>query len=629
MAYKLQLKRGASGSLPTGSAGEPLFTTDTNDLYIGTGGANQRFQKYIASGTSAQFLKGDGSLDSNTYYLASNPSAYIALTALTASAPLSYNNTTGAFTISQASGSTNGYLSSTDWTTFNNKQNALTNPVTGTGTTNYLPKWTSGSALGNSLVFDNGTNVGIGTATPSTRFQVVQTLSYDGIRIVSSNATTQNTLQLHHDNDKAVIETTYLGSGSFKPLCFNTQGGNVLINSVVDNGNRLQVTGNGYFSGNVGIGTATPTFKLQVYDAAGTSMVVGAATGKTYVYGDDAGGTIGTISAIPLRFSTNSVERARIDSSGNLGLGVVPSAWASDWNVFQIGSISSLSQYNNNNSLLLSNNYYNSTIAGVGAKYIANGTAGVYQISGNNHYWYNAPSGTSGSAITLTQAMTLTASGRLLLGTTTEGTYLLDVNGTGRFSSSVTAGTPYVSFDSFNARGKIFLDDSTRRYVTLGMDSNVATINCDWYSGAGGASPDFAIKTNATERIRITSGGNLLVGTSVDSGERLQVSGSAKVSDATPILTINGTTTSIPFGVEFRASGLDGYIKHTPLTGLLNIASGRSVGWGGFITFTTDTVERMRIKSDGIINLSNVPSSATGLSSGDIYKDASGFLKIV
>ncbi|MFN7318775.1 MAG: hypothetical protein ACK5S6_04630, partial [bacterium] len=42
MAYKLQLKRGASGSLPTGSAGEPLFTTDTNDLYIGTGAANQR-----------------------------------------------------------------------------------------------------------------------------------------------------------------------------------------------------------------------------------------------------------------------------------------------------------------------------------------------------------------------------------------------------------------------------------------------------------------------------------------------------------------------------------------------------------------------------------------------------------
>lgn len=48
----------------------------------------------------------------------------------------------------------------------------LTNPVTGSGTTNYLPKWTSGSALGNSLVFDTGTNVGINTASPATILHV-------------------------------------------------------------------------------------------------------------------------------------------------------------------------------------------------------------------------------------------------------------------------------------------------------------------------------------------------------------------------------------------------------------------------------------------------------------------------
>jgi len=43
----------------------------------------------------------------------------------------------------------------------------LTNPVTGTGTTNFLPKWTSGSAIGNSQIFDNGTSVGINNASPS------------------------------------------------------------------------------------------------------------------------------------------------------------------------------------------------------------------------------------------------------------------------------------------------------------------------------------------------------------------------------------------------------------------------------------------------------------------------------
>ena len=64
-----------------------------------------------------------------------------------------------------ASASQTGLLSSSDWTTFNNKQNALTNPVTGTGTTNYLPKFTGATTIGDSLLFDSGAGVGLGTAS--------------------------------------------------------------------------------------------------------------------------------------------------------------------------------------------------------------------------------------------------------------------------------------------------------------------------------------------------------------------------------------------------------------------------------------------------------------------------------
>jgi len=69
MANTLKIKRGAAATIPQGELAEPLFTTDTYDLYIGKGSTNgnQRFQKYIASGTSSQFLKGDGSLDSTSY----------------------------------------------------------------------------------------------------------------------------------------------------------------------------------------------------------------------------------------------------------------------------------------------------------------------------------------------------------------------------------------------------------------------------------------------------------------------------------------------------------------------------------------------------------------------------------
>jgi hypothetical protein len=52
----------------------------------------------IPGGTSSQFLKADGTLDSNSYYLASNPSLYITLTALSAGAGIAYNNTTGVIT---------------------------------------------------------------------------------------------------------------------------------------------------------------------------------------------------------------------------------------------------------------------------------------------------------------------------------------------------------------------------------------------------------------------------------------------------------------------------------------------------------------------------------------------------
>jgi hypothetical protein len=90
------------------------------------------------------------------------------ITSISVTAPLTGGTitTTGTIGIGQATTSTSGYLNSTDWNTFNNK-------VGGSGSTNYIPKWTGSSALGNSQVYDNGTNVGIGTTSPSATLTVV------------------------------------------------------------------------------------------------------------------------------------------------------------------------------------------------------------------------------------------------------------------------------------------------------------------------------------------------------------------------------------------------------------------------------------------------------------------------
>jgi len=61
-----------------------------------------------------------------------------------------------------------------DWNSTSGNNQILNKPTipTLTGATNYLPKFTSPTAIGNSLVYDDGTNIGIGTITPSTKLSV-------------------------------------------------------------------------------------------------------------------------------------------------------------------------------------------------------------------------------------------------------------------------------------------------------------------------------------------------------------------------------------------------------------------------------------------------------------------------
>jgi hypothetical protein len=132
-------------------------------------------------------------------------------------------------------------------------------------------------------------------------------------------------------------------------------------------------------------------------------------------------------------FGTNATERMRLDASGNLGLGVTPSAW----NTLIPLQIARGSFTANNSELDINHNaFYDGTW-----KYIANGFANNHYITGGAYIWRTAPSGTAGNAITFTQPMTLTANGRLLLGTTTEGTQRLQVEGDSYFSGSVGIGT--------------------------------------------------------------------------------------------------------------------------------------------------------------------------------------------
>jgi hypothetical protein len=248
-------------------------------------------------------------------------------------------------------------------------------------------------------------------------------------------------------------------------------------------------------SGNVGIGTSSPSAKLEVNGSAKISsrlyVDTGTAALPSYSFGGWTDTGIWNPTGTSIGFSTNGSERARLDSSGNLGLGVTPSAWASFRRAMQVGTGASIGGSATGTPAyfeLSANAFWNSATSS--NAYIGTGTAGRYSFDSGSHAWYIAPSGTAGNAISFTQAMTLDASGNLGVGTTSP-VRKLDIY-------DATAPT----FSLHNATSGTGGTDGFLLF-TLGSDVTLQNYESGY----------IAFGTAATERARITSGGDLLVGT--------------------------------------------------------------------------------------------------------------------
>jgi len=138
-------------------------------------------------------------------------------------------------------------------------------------------------------------------------------------------------------------------------------------------------------------------------------------------------------------------------------VGVTPSAWSSiSGGAFQTFAGATLYSYGTDNFNLTQNAFYNS-VGGLSDKYIRNGAATRYYQASGSHQWFNAISGTAGNPITFTQAMTLDASGNLMVGATAAGTSAAKVlglaNATAPSTSPAGMGQLYVESGALKFRG--------------------------------------------------------------------------------------------------------------------------------------------------------------------------------
>jgi hypothetical protein len=479
MANTLRFKRGLASGIPTGVAGEPLFTTDTFDLYIGNGTSNTRFQKYIASGTTSQLLRGDGSLLTMPIVLTSPATGQV----LKFNGTNWVNDSDAGITGSGSAGQVAYFTGATTQAGTNNFFWDATNNRLGIsiGSPTAPLHVLGGTALTTGIFSHTGTDGAIdvrntGTLASSRTSQIRLT---NGTTFFGANDRSYQLINIGRSSSASDFYVQYFdGTSYFDRFRVFGSTGNFGINTgATDSGQRLQVVGTGYFSDTIGIGSTSLT----------------------------------TLSSI--RASRN------ISSDGSYG-------------IYHDGQIQT-------------------AVTGNGGGYI-NVLQTIANTTLTNYYHYRAIEGTIGATTAITNNFgyhindMATGTNRFgYYGNVASGTnkWNLYMNGTannymaGNLGVGVPVPVPYtvgsrcINILSSNANSEIKLTNSTTGNAAgAGMLLAQYGVNSILLNANAGY---LLFGTSDAEAARITSSRNFHIGTfSADSGERLQVTGTMRVTGA-------------------------------------------------------------------------------------------------
>ena len=468
------------------------------------------------------------------------------------------STSTHTFNLPTASGTNRGALSSADWTTFNGK-------VGGSGTTNYVSKFTASGTIGNSQIFDNGTSVGIGTASPASTLEIYKSSGTNYLYVTNAAASSNNGVVLRY------LGVDYMGmignfyTGELKIGGFNAS--TFFPTFYSNNAERMRLTP----SGRLLIGTTTES--TYILDANGTVRVQG-----TELRLDN--GTTGTINLY------SNTPKVNFFSGGGYSIG------------------------RNGTSV--------ETISAGNIAFYIGANQGYALTAANGHIWYSAISGSAALA-------RLTTGGNFMVGTITDAGYKLDVNGTGRFigalsgTSATFSGGAEITSNANTVGLKVFGGGNLNiDYLQVGYQGGSASpvfriayngaatfsygVTATSFIPSGSSIPTngmylpsantLGFATNSGNRLSIASGGaatfsglneflNNTVATTSGKWMRLKSTGSDF------IFGINDSTGISPFGVGGNYSTVIGTNNATDLVLLTNGVIRQTIASTGAATFSS------------------------------------------
>jgi len=296
------------------------------------------------------------------------------------------------------------------------------------------------------------------------------------------------------------------------------------------------------------------------------------------IRGTDANTGIFFPAADTIAFSEGGAEAMRIDSSGDLGLGVTPSVntvSGSGYRQIEVGTTAGNMIFAGGNEMLvLQNVIYNS-----GFKYVVSTFASQYRQNAGKHEFYTAPTGTAGNAVTFTQAMTLDSSGNLGIGTSSAGATLSVVK-------AISAGNIGTSFQQelVNNNGANVGDWTGTIYRWLPNNANTNQA----YIGAIVTIASGDTKSDLVFGVKNSSAGNTIVEAMRISSGSLQLKKASNETEATAQFYISGSGyeayhwldgTAYYIGQNSSVRSLR--IYSNSYTAGVNLASG-GTSWGTF-----------------------------------------------